>query len=195
MDHVFMQDTILSLAVWITAALIFITSRIKSYKEAQGAAKTHDAVRRLHDVYGILGELAVHTGASRSLIVRAHNGGDNIRASTEAKISVLYEHFLHGEPIRNQVQSIPVDRAYVSVLKAVVDGGWCGGPEDLEPGYLRDLFDREDVPYAMLWPIGQVEKEFMYLAIHFPLRLTDTQLSAKRSAVFAACSQILRLMY
>ena len=132
---------------------------------------TH-ATRAITDmalVYDGMQDVMQTLGSDRCLLAYSSNGGGIPSAGNEAKCSILYEVKDRTlDSVRQNWQNVPLDQGYIKMLsQVVVNGSWHGTPEQLEPGFLRDMYETEEVGYAYIHEIAKTKKKFYYLAIRW----------------------------
>jgi hypothetical protein len=139
---------------------------IEKQKENQSVSAVIDAAT----IYDELNTLASRTGCMRALILASSNGGGIPDAGSPLTVSILYE-VVRGEglmPIRGDWQMIPLDEAYVSMLRELINAGTYHGDLDkLKPGMLKDLYDSEGVKSFYIVPILRTQLKYYFLSIRW----------------------------
>lgn len=153
-------------AGWLATFLHKKKLDMEKQKENQSVAAVIDAA----SIYDELNTLASRTGCMRALILASSNGGGVPDAGSPLTVSILYE-VVRGEglmPIRADWQMIPIDEAYVSMLREMIThGSYHGEIEKLKPGILKDLYDTEGVKSFYIVPILRTQLKYYFLSIRW----------------------------
>lgn len=145
---------------WVAA---WIKAKIDDRRMQQGEAAVIDAA----EVYTILANHARAINADRVLVLYTSNGGGIPTAGKPLYATILYEVVAgHGiAPIMERFQGVLADAGYVHMVASVAEyGRWRGDPEQMEPGFLRTLYEEEGVRQALIVRIGTTAKRFYYLS-------------------------------
>lgn len=153
-------------AGWLASFLNKKKAEMEKKKENQAVTAVIDAAT----IYDELNTLASRTGCMRALILASSNGGGIPDAGSPLTVSILYE-VVRGEgliPIRSDWQMIPLDEAYVGMLRELINTGVYEGDLDrLSPGMLKDLYETEGVKSFYIIPVLRTQYKFYFLSIRW----------------------------
>lgn len=140
----------------------WLKGKIEARRVQQGEAAVIDAA----EVYTILAEHARAINADRVLLLYTSNGGGIPTAGKPLYTTILYEIANnHNAPIMERFQGVLADAGYVHMVASVAEyGQWRSDPEQMEPGFLRTLYEEEGVQQALIVRIGTTAKRFYFLS-------------------------------
>lgn len=157
----------------IAAGSGWLVAYLKKKQHELETARTQRSVSVVIDsaaIYDELNLLAGRVDCDRVLLLASSNGGGIPDAGSPLTVSVLYE-VIRGDglqPIRLDWQSIPLDEAYISMLRELItSNAYYGGIDDLKKGMLKDLYISEGVTHFHIVPILRTEKKFYYLSVRW----------------------------
>lgn len=162
-DYGFLWEAI---AAVVAGGLGWLANILKSKKKHPSI----DAILGSADIVDSLNKLAEELNCDRGLLLYTSNGGGVPTAGKPLYVTILYEvvHTNNLEPIRGMFQGTPIDNGYLNLLKRILlEGSWSGSSEDLEKGFLKDLYFIEDVKHATIYPVEINKTRFYYLSVRW----------------------------
>lgn len=165
--------------------------------------KAGEIVVRTSEIYDIMRDLVhVHHeyNIERFMILRAHNGGQDMKEFTPHYVSLVHEDFRH--PIKSckaDYQKLDLDGEYIKLLKNLYLKGAEGvsiRTSELEKGsLLRNIYEAEGVLSAKVFFVHHTRKEFILLSVASSRDTLEGYNEPKaKNAIFMAVNKIKRLM-
>lgn len=161
------NDTFIGLAGAAGTALIW------AFKEwwSKRLSEKPDSIIQTHldhtKMYSIMNGAMSDLGITRMLILYTENGGGVPRAGGPLYVSIHSEaiHKQGLQPIQEEFQKRLTDSQYTNMVSEVIQKGWWEhSPEEMEPGFLTDLYKREGVKKSIVVPVCNTKNRFYFLA-------------------------------
>jgi hypothetical protein len=140
---------------------------LRQFVEEKRKKRSTEAIEDMASVYDILNELAGQLKTDRLLVLYSSNGGGIPSAGTVISVTILYElvRAFNLVPIRNDFQNLPVDEGYAQLLKnVVIRGEFFGTPKNLQDGFIKELYESEQVDKFLIKEIYRGDKKFFYMS-------------------------------
>jgi hypothetical protein len=171
-----------------SAIAAYSTKLIRDYRTRKQSKKAQEAIVASGQIVSLLQECASAAGADSALLLYTTNGGGVPHPGKPLYVTILYE-LLPGKSfksIRENFQHALCDGVYLKLISNVIqEGHWTGGPDDMEDGFLKELYLREKVGYAHIQGILSTKTQFFYLS----LRWLKTSSHPKTESAVAATTR------
>ena len=136
-------------------------------------------IKALHNIYTSM-ERAEDSGATRSIIFGAHNGGGKPRPGSPLYASALHWHVPNSKFERaSAYQNVSLDAAYVNMLLEIQRTGFLRfDVGTMEPGLLRRYFEADGICDAVIVFLVTRDNTIFYMSFcRFEGKFTDNQIT------------------
>ncbi len=146
--------------------MVSLWKSVDKWLEWKRTTASSKALTDMAVIYDHLNELQSLTNSGRVLLLYCSNGGGIPHAGKPVYTTILYEvKNTTLPPIRSNWQRVPIDEGYVKlVVELAAKGEWHGEPSELADGFLKDLYLKEGVQYAMVKEIARTKDRFYFVS-------------------------------
>lgn len=190
-------ESFIAVAVGLVTLILTVPQLKKVFAFAakyRAATSMREGIQRAAASYNTaiaaLNRLVTELPVARALVLKAHNGGGMITPSSQLKVTCRHEMWTAGLPsVKDAFTDFSVDAPYVAMLNRLSAETFLElHVEDMPAGWLRDLYESQDVKTGYLCACGYSNRGFYYIACQALGRPADT--AKIRSALRMEASRI-----
>lgn len=117
---------------------------------------SRQVIRDVSRLYSAMQRVINNTHADRFIIVGLHNGGKVMRIHSKRYITIFEEfHSPNIVSIKGDYSRFQVGSQYVALINDLIERGVItGATQELEPGFLRDAYEKDGIRAFHLFYIG-----------------------------------------
>lgn len=136
-------------------------------------------IAKVVQIYDSMHSVLDETNIERFLIFKAHNGGGVISPSGDLYVSALYEGYKDPfHSVKGDYQRLPVDIVYAKMLLEIMRTKKLDYKlEDIPPGILHNIYNKEGVKRSLIYFLGQDRKNVYFCSCATSKEFVDYELN------------------